>query len=332
MGADIGDLTGSGSGESGLQSVAAVLIIERAVVDGHEPRLRRRAPLVKLPPDTRQRHIRPQRMTRARHILAALGGVGWLVVCAIVLVSSTASSQTSPTGSAAGASHWWWTFDSSTVSAFSAAVSALFAIAIFLVYVGQLRAMKRQAAYMRDGLNVTQMAAAAAKESADAAARTLILSHRPALVIRHIVVDGIDSGTIGEGLTNGYAWVTNIGVLPATLLKVHAKWLLVKALPLENPSLQALDTTSVPLLLPPGQSCKIPLPDWDLTSLDEHGQIWPIHSSPKNWLQDERVLFLIGYIKYRDEIGVRRTYYCYRYSGELNRFIRVKHPNYNYTD
>jgi hypothetical protein len=55
--------------------------------------------------------------------------------------------------------------------------------------------------YMRDGLTATHHAADAAKLGADTATSALNMANRPRLVIRHIVVDGIDSVKSVKGST-----------------------------------------------------------------------------------------------------------------------------------
>ncbi|HLG54962.1 MAG TPA: hypothetical protein VI485_06500 [Vicinamibacterales bacterium] len=143
------------------------------------------------------------------------------------------------------------------------------------------------------------------------------------------MVDGIDRGAIGERLTNGFAYVTNVGVTPATLLKVHAQWLIVETLPLENPALTALDTSTAPVEMRPSSFVRIPLPDHAITTAD-HASLFPM--SERGMADDLRRLFLIGYIKYSDSLGLRRRYYAYRFSPKRNRFVQVKQPNYNYED
>ena len=43
-------------------------------------------------------------------------------------------------------------------------------------------------------------------------------------------------------------------------------------------------------------------------------------------------IHLIGYARYSDEIGPRRTFFCFRYDTTLRRFEPVDHPSYNYED
>jgi hypothetical protein len=78
----------------------------------------------------------------------------------------------------------------------------------------------------------------------------------------------------------------------------------------------------------PSGFMKLPIPDRDIGTLDEHTQLWRSGSRAA----DSKSLFLFGYIKYQDAISLRRRYFCYRYSADTNRFIRVRHPNYDYED
>jgi hypothetical protein len=51
-----------------------------------------------------------------------------------------------------------------------------------------------------------------------------------------------DGFIVSDRLTNGFAWITNIGVLPATLEHFHAQWLFCDWLPIKNPARDVPDT------------------------------------------------------------------------------------------
>ena len=182
--------------------------------------------------------------------------------------------------------------------------------------------------HLEDQTKAAKDAAIASKASADLAQQALLFSNRPNLHVRHIVVNGLESATAGA-LIHGDAYVTNVGVAQATLLRVHAQWLIVDALPIENPSLTALDHTTSPTEMRPSSFVKLSLPmlalkPEDLASLKA--------MRLRSFADDRRRLLLVGYIKYSDNVGLRRRYYAYRYSPSRNRFVQVKHPNYNYED
>lgn len=171
------------------------------------------------------------------------------------------------------------------------------------------------------------------KKAADAARDAVLFAHRPDLVLRHIVVNGIDQGTIGD-LVDGYAWLTNTGALEVTLLGFHAEWLTTGKLPIENPLLK-LDTTAItPVKLGPSHVTKQQLPDRQLNTLEEHIAFWGDEETVSKLKRNIRAktLFLIGSFKWSDSIGLRRRYFCYRYSISQNRFVEEPHPNYSYED
>src|SRR5688572_27101385 len=99
----------------------------------------------------------------------------------------------------------WWTDVPAVIGASAAAVSAIFAVLIWVVYRGQWKSMAEQAQYMRDGLAETRKAADAAKDGAMTAARTLVMANRPKLLVRPIEVDGFSGRRILERLHNGRA-------------------------------------------------------------------------------------------------------------------------------
>ena len=86
---------------------------------------------------------------------------------------------------------------------------------------------------------------------------------------------------------------------------------------------------------PPGRSLKIDLPKYDVGfeafhTINTNAQAvdegkWTPDSSPV-----AGNLYVIGCLKYRDEVGLRRTYFAYRWNWREGRFEAVEHPNYNY--
>jgi hypothetical protein len=184
-------------------------------------------------------------------------------------------------------------------------------------------------------VHATGQAAAAAKASADATKLALTVANRPKLTLGPLEVSGFDGRGIGTELTNGRLWVTNTGVLPTTVEKYWADWRFYAVLPVENPAQSAIDTEVADGQCPPGRSLRIDLPKYDVGfevfhTINTNAQAidegkWTPDSSPV-----AGNLFVIGCIKYRDEVGLRRTYFAYRWNWREGRFDVVDHPNYNY--
>jgi hypothetical protein len=199
--------------------------------------------------------------------------------------------------------------------------------------VNQNNIMDKQTALMDGQLSETMKAANAATESARVATTALNMTHRPLLVVRHVVVDGIgDDGHLGDRFTNGYVWITNTGPSVATLIRVHTEWLFAEHLPIENPVLETLDPHTAPRPLGPATSIKIHIPD---RQVDPHEYITinnAVEGTGRAFEDRGGNLFLIGYLKYTDAIGLRRRYFCRRYDTELHYFVEVDHPSYSYED
>ena len=146
---------------------------------------------------------------------------------------------------------------------------------------------------------------------------------------------GFDGRGIGTELTNGRLWVTNTGVLPATIEKYWADWRFFAMLPVENPAHTSIDTDVADGQCPPGRSLKIDLPKYDVGFEAFH----TINTNAQavdegKWTPDSTPvagnLYVIGCLKYRDEVGLRRMYFAYRWNWREGRFEAVEHPNYNY--
>ena len=184
-------------------------------------------------------------------------------------------------------------------------------------------------------VQATGQAAAAAKTSADATKLALMVANRPKLTLGPLEVNGFDGRGIGTELTNGRLWVTNTGVLPTTIEKFWADWRFYAVLPVENPAHSAIDTDVADGECPPGRSVRIDLPKFEVGfevfhTINSNAQAidegkWTPDSSPV-----AGNLFMIGCLKYRDDVGLRRTYFAYRWNWREGRFDAVEHPNYNY--
>ncbi|MDP3719336.1 MAG: hypothetical protein Q8T13_16365 [Acidobacteriota bacterium] len=168
----------------------------------------------------------------------------------------------------------------------------------------------------------------AAKVSADVAKETMLLTHRPRLIVRNVVVDGFDQGILDDKLTNCRVLIANTGTTKATLIKAHAEWLFAKHLPMENPVSKVHHPDQDPAVMGAGAIRTINMGEFSF-DFDGHltifGEGEPHPRAPK--------IFVIGYVKYKDDLGIlRRTYFGRQFDRVKRRFIEVDHPAYEYAD
>ena len=180
--------------------------------------------------------------------------------------------------------------------------------------------MRTQAEQTREALNLTRT--------------TLQLSNRPRLRVHPVVVNGFDDKTgkiATASLTGGKVWITNVGALPATVHHFHAEWLFTTTLPLQNPALTTIDRSTEPTEIRPGFVGQRSLPDFVVD--------FPVHAGINNAveaasfgqkLQNGGTLFVVGYVKYSDSIGLMRHYFAFAYDPVDHYFKPVDHPNYSY--
>jgi hypothetical protein len=221
----------------------------------------------------------------------------------------------------------------------AAVVQAIFAIVLAaltrqLIQVGskQRDVAETQASHMEASLIETQRAAkaaqdnaTAAKESADAAMASIILTHRPRVILRNIDVPDIEKASC-DG-TGGEIWATNIGNTTAHVIKFDAVWFIGDKLPIRNPYARSAPTQAIVKPLPAGTSDKFVLPDLPVKELVTHRAI---HDDPDIL---GPALYLIGVLKYRDDLtNLRRTGFCRRYDRHSGRFRPVDDQDYEHAD
>jgi hypothetical protein len=102
---------------------------------------------------------------------------------------------------------------------------------------------------------------------------------------------------------------------------------------MNNPVLGVLGHTTEEVTIGPGMVLELQLPDLEVTAT-----MSSIINENVRAKRDRRptphpgTLFLVGYLKYGDEIGSRRTYFVFKYDVETLRFEPVDHPNYSYEE
>lgn len=227
--------------------------------------------------------------------------------------------------------------------AFAPATWSNWALAIFAaiaagIALRTLRAIRRQANIANESLSAERAATEAAKASADAAKgqaelsqKTLVLTQRPKLIVRNIVVK-----TPGDPLRQtapfqpGYSVegefeVVNIGGTPATITASGCSVFWDDApLPMHRPYARNSPTNPVSGNLQPGTSVSGRF--MSDTPMDQ--QATAILQASMHW-----AIYVMGWIEYKDDLGfIRRTAFCRRYDANRRRFFPVDDPDYEHAD
>jgi len=170
-----------------------------------------------------------------------------------------------------------------------------------------------------------------AEQALRASQETLILTHRPRIIVRNIDVIGLEMYSnsfqfaVPEKL-EGRLMVTNSGFTVATIIRFHAEWLVTDRLPIANP---VFDRKAIQMSqkIAPGGSHRIDLPEWKLDSFTDFASISGLADRPNH------TLWLIGIVKYRDQLGnLRQTVFGRKLDRTVGRFIPVENADYEYAD
>lgn len=158
--------------------------------------------------------------------------------------------------------------------------------------------------------------------------RSLEIANRPSLLLWPLEVSGFDENGLisAKRLTDGELRITNTGSLDITIEFFHANWIVEAVLPTRNPALEADGTMENLIRVRPGAFHR-----HKLASVDVETYLYnALNNAVESSVSNGPMLFLIGYIKYRDSIGLRRRYFAFRYDPKLHYFLTVDHPGYNY--
>ena len=232
--------------------------------------------------------------------------------------------------------HWRDAFAPPTWSNWAVAV---FAAVAAIIALRTLRAIRRQAEIANESLSAERTATEAAKASADAAKaqaelsqKTLVLTQRPRLIVRNVVVKPL--GLTPEWNTpifqRGYSvegefQVVNVGGSRAT---ISASTCCVfwdgAPLPMHLPYATQNPNNPITGELQPGMS---------LTGafisdkpMDQHAI--EILQASMHW-----ALYVMGWVEYKDDLGfIRRIAFCRKYDAERRRFFPVDDPDYEHAD
>lgn len=180
-----------------------------------------------------------------------------------------------------------------------------------------------------------------AREGLDTARQDQILTHRPKLIVRNVVVDGLMAGVgfvpnkSGEmKLTNCRLWITNVGLTDAVVLRTEIQWFFGSRLPMENPINADVLNGGVTqnLTIKAGEIREINPPDYpfDFTGFQHIN-----NAAEKIPMKQQKHLWLIGYVRYQDSKGtfLRHTFFCRKYDAVRGFFkIDRRRADYSYVD
>lgn len=223
-------------------------------------------------------------------------------------------------------------------NAFAAPTWSNWALAIFaaiaaVIALRTLRAIRRQAEIANESLSAEKAAADATKVQSELSQKTLVLTQRPKLIVRNVVVKPL--GITPEWNTpifqpghsvEGEFQVVNVGGTPATIFQSGC-WVFWNqvALPMHRPYDHLGQTNPVRGVLQPGTSFVGSF--MSERPMDEHAaEIW---QAGNQWH-----LYIMGWIEYKDDLGfVRRTAFCRQFDVRRGRrFFAVDDPDYEHAD
>jgi predicted Holliday junction resolvase-like endonuclease len=174
----------------------------------------------------------------------------------------------------------------------------------------------------------------AARQSAEAARESIMLTHRPRVVVRsvivaweHILTRGVSVKRLNEtgfddGQLGGAFYLVNVGNQPATVIGLEQYLSFDVYLPLERPYESGTNQQIVAIKLKPGEACKLPFRPKAIVTGDQTEVI-----------QFGKPMCAIGRIMYVDELGNRReTGFARQFRPSQQRFVAVDDPDYEYAD
>jgi hypothetical protein len=174
------------------------------------------------------------------------------------------------------------------------------------VAIGSLKAIERQAKSLKEEIRLT---------------------HRPRLIVRNIVIAGLENlnrktsmNKWSQKLT-GYYTVANVGGLPATIQWIGEGAWVEKVLPMKRPD-QEQPGRNVTVQLEPGESKQL-----------NFGEIVFDVEDACDLIDGKSRAFFLARIRYRDLAGIsRETGVCRVFDGTLQYFVRTDNTDYEYSD
>jgi len=201
-------------------------------------------------------------------------------------------------------------------------------LAYTLISLGLLDATRRQAKLAKIAAEAAGTNAQAAKEQAEIAQQTLVLTQRPKLMVRNVVITAPrPPGIQGEiplfqprYEISGKLYVVNVGGTVATTQECWCWGVPIQGeLPMEPPYEGGM---GYPLTqkLKPGES--MPITFRNLKEIGNEGPL--IRQGSDNW-----AFYVMGWIAYADDLGlVRRTAFCRKWDARKKRLPPIDDPDY----
>jgi hypothetical protein len=188
------------------------------------------------------------------------------------------------------------------------------------------------------GVNVAFRTLKAIDRQGDDTHRAILLTQRPKLIVRNIVIWPNEIGTplFGQGRpVTGQFYVANIGGSEATVCESHCMVIGMKGtLPMERPyeGKNGNNPIAIKSVLPPGGvevglfSDGNPFPDFDPMPFFVVGN----QSANQVFLA---AVYVMGWIEYSDGLGFnRRTAFCRKYDPDKGRFFAIEDPDYEHAE
>jgi hypothetical protein len=157
--------------------------------------------------------------------------------------------------------------------------------------------------------------------------RQTVLAYRPKIVIRNIVIHGLEKldrqTPMNQWSTDltGFYTVANVGGTPTTVRRIIDGAWVEKGLPMERPDRSNVGRT-VNIPLAPGESIEI-----------DFGHIALTGEDACDLIEGKSIAYFLGRIEYIDSSKiVRETSACRTFDPKVKHFIRVDNPDYEYSD
>jgi hypothetical protein len=199
--------------------------------------------------------------------------------------------------------------------------------------VGEMRSQaEKQALDFDKSFAETREATRAATRQAKVSEDTLILTQRPRLIVRNVVVKRSENTVPPRPLfergspVSGQFYISNIGGTPARIIEIGCwvEWY-TGNFPMERPY-EGKDgyRLPTPIILQPSQSTP-----WTFISERIMGdEANKILFNNEGW-----GIIVLGWVAYRDDAGIeRRTAFCRRWSVDRKRFMPVEDTDYQHEE
>lgn len=244
---------------------------------------------------------------------------------------------TNTSSTSATESHWAYG-DALAPQTWSNWTLALFALVASVIALRTLRAIRRQAEIESQALvatqeatEVTRISADAARSQAETSEKMLVLTQRPSLIIRNVVIESPQPMVQNAHLFQhghsvvGQFHVENVGGTRAEITDCGCWvfWDQQPKLPMNRPYEGLSGNNSLRGTLEPGSSVSS-----KFRSETPMGPEGTSVSQGSSWS-----LYVMGWVEYKDGLGVtRRATFCRRYEAFSRRFQSIDDADYEHGD